>query len=187
MKYVRKQAAFEGQEPYLVCALVEDALVEGWLTLLAHEHGEAVRAQMQVEPVDRCTLDGGGMVMQGEPVVRVDIDGCAYEIFLRQVEFMVPRLREASPRSAEFLGDHVWVRMKWNTLVLTRATAAKVADALAAQAVTRTAEADAAWAEIEGVSVSLADAQAGAPVKGKAIAPTRAEQRRRAGLDAPDA
>lgn len=184
MKFVRKKDEFENDAPYLIRAYVEDTLVDGWVNLLAHEHGEAIREQLSIEDAPQCGIDGGGMVMKNEPTGTVTVGGCEFSTFLRQVEFAVPCLREASPRSQEFLGDHVWIRMKWKMLICTRTTANAVADAFEQQATERKDEIDAVWAHMDGISVSKAKLDAGASMEGKkAIAPSRAEQRERAGLD----
>jgi hypothetical protein len=155
--------------------VVEESLWDAWLKAVQAELDDPIEELADLEDAPEVHFDGGGMVHAKEPRVEVTIDGCKFTCYARQVEFLVPGLRriKTNPDIPD-LGEYVSTRGRWWQFVLTKETAAKIADEFEKQAAEKAGEIDAVWSHLENnVNAPNADG------KIKAFTATRDQTKKR--------
>lgn len=152
----------------VISAYVEDALVEPWLALIAREHPGV---EMVVKDAPRADLDLGGMMGTREQYAKVAVDDGMLETPLRHIEFAAPRLRRRQEKFVADLGEHAFLMGHMNAVILTAATAARVADEIEAAAKASSEKLEAEWTRHNKACYELGD-----PENPKAFAPTREQQ-----------
>lgn len=158
----------------IVHAGVEDCFVEAWLALIRKDFGDKEADNLIIEDRNQFSIDGGGMVRAGEPIVEVEVNGCKFSTFLRQVEFALPILRVIQTIYQEELGPHVFIPGKWIKLLLTVETAEAIAKAFEKEAEERKEELESEWASYQKRTYEARD-----PDNLKYVAPYRSQMHER--------
>ena len=127
--------------------VVEEPLWDSYLAAVKAELDEPFDEVAEIEDAPEVHFDGGGIVKVNEPIVSVTIDGCTFTCYARQVEFLAPGLRMVKEPKG-LLGERVSTNGRWWQFVLTKETAAKIADAFEKQAKKRAKEIDEVWGDI---------------------------------------
>lgn len=159
-----------GNSP-VISAIVEDALADPWLRIIEREHPGT---EMAAKDIPRGILDLGGLMGVNEPHAKSAVDDGVLEIPLRHVEFAAPALRKRQTKFADELGESAFVMGFRHAVILTAATAARVADEFEAAAAADSEALEAEWARHNKASYELGD-----PEDPKAFIPTREQMRNR--------
>lgn len=134
----------EGNECWNPPIWCEEPLVDEWLKACA----ERSDIEMEVtDAPDGAFLDPGGMVMRGEPMAHVEVNGQRLTTYLRSAESLASRLRRPNKwREPDDGPAHVLVRSPTRGhVLLTLETALLAADAFEAENNARAHEVDAWW------------------------------------------
>jgi hypothetical protein len=147
--------------------IVDDAL---WDQFLAHLQTKLTKPVEEISiiehDIDAFRIDGGGMVHLKDPELEFKIQECRVLIYGRQVEFVLSSLRTTTTRSLGI--EYVRFGGRWWRYILSKETAAAIADSFEKQARERKDEIDGIWKKME---------KDVGEVKG-AFAPTREQARK---------
>ena len=151
MKYIYPNDVTSG----VMHIIVEDALADIWLNLARRENPDA---EIIIKDAPQATIDLGGMMTVNAGTAEVVVDDGTLEIPLRHIEFALPRLRRRqTERYVDELGEYAFVRGQWTGVILTAATADRIADEFEAAAKARTAELEDEWTAHDKKCYELSD------------------------------